>query len=332
MKRFLLIAVCLMLASGCSTITKVYPPDYKPDFTFQGPSFAPPAPPQKVSFVAKDGKKSQTTDNVTVEVADISPVGDEPEYSVIIKDPYDKEYRYTLFPMMLKVKITNRTDHIITLKQTIVKLEDESQNDYPMISNLSESKQKLVTKLSKSYGDFMRDIQQDGPKQFEKQFNNEYPDHWNKFTADLKAALDKGKVASPGMPEGYFLTDYGYKGFVDEYRPKTYYSKLLNSKIQPKFTTLIQKASKNMQDAIGSISQNISDNQKNIITSGVYQPISIIPGRSETVVIPFSTRKESETIKSVHIGIFDLPTKVDDAGNPLKRAHFNFEMVATGSN
>jgi len=76
------------------------------------------------------------------------------------------------------------------------------------------------------------------------------------------------------------------------------------------------------------INTDIFDNVSNIITSGVYPPISLIPGRVTKIVVPFSSRKANEKILELYVNIFDVPTKVDEASNPTKREHFYFKLVA----
>jgi len=69
-----------------------------------------------------------------------------------------------------------------------------------------------------------------------------------------------------------------------------------------------------------------------IMTSGLYPRIDILPGRTVQVVAPFAKRTENVVIRGINIGLYDMQTKVDIAGNSTKRANFNFEMVAPEKN
>ena len=72
-------------------------------------------------------------------------------------------------------------------------------------------------------------------------------------------------------------------------------------------------------------------NIENVITKGEDLPISILPGRTKSIVAPFAKRGADEAIREIRVGVFDLPTVVNAAGDPTKRATFKFEMVAAES-
>ena len=136
------------------------------------------------------------------------------------------------------------------------------------------------------------------------------------------------KVRKPNQEPGYFLTDYGIQSFLSEYEPENAARRVCeNSDIYKKLGEISTTANRQLQEAMFKISQ-IPDAMKNCITNGVYQPINVLPGRTETILVPFGPQKENQEIRYLHVAIFDLPTRVDDAGNPTKRAHFNFDLVA----
>ncbi len=80
--------------------------------------------------------------------------------------------------------------------------------------------------------------------------------------------------------------------------------------------------------AIQKINNQIEVSAKNMITGGIYLPISILPKRTAKIVAPFSNPNPDKEITSLVIGIYDLPTKVNQAGDPVKRENFIFKMVA----
>lgn len=330
MKKF---AWFLMLAllSGCAKTITIHPPNLQTKFDLDVP-FNTPLQPKLVKLVPKDGKKAITQDNVTVEVNNVTPVSEISDYIVSVTHPMDdnKKYEFELFPMLLKLKISNNSDHIITLTKTIVKLEDDNQNDYPMMNTMSENKQRLISQLQHSYQPFISNLHNVGIDVCKKKIKLIASEEaYQKLRAEISAIRKEGNnVRTPDMDGGYYLTEIGIQETLSNYRPENAAKRVCESQnMYKQLGEYSAKASKQMQDAIFKINQ-LPDNMKNSITNGVYQPINILPGRTETIVVPFGPSKEGETIKYIHVGIFDLPTRVDDAGNPTKRAHFNFDLVA----
>lgn len=341
----------LLLLSGCAKTITVTPPPFEVDSKLDlDIPFTVPLQPKLVKLVPRDGQKAITQDNVSVEVASVVPANDEADYIVSVTHPMDqnKIYQFQLFPMLLKLKITNKSDHIITLTKTIVKLEDSNQNDYPMMNTMSENKQRLSGQIMNAYKPFTANLHNMGIELCKKKIKAIAPEAHAKLQAQISKILKEGNhVRKPDTQEGYFLNDNGIQLTLENYEPEIAADRvcednnLYNFRLDEsgqraarqmqdaykQLDELSQRAVKQMQDALFKINE-IPNTMKNAITNGVYQPINILPGRAETIVVPFGPRKEGEEINFIHVGIFDLPTRVDDAGNPIKRAHFNFDLVA----
>ena len=167
--------VCLLVAFltvGCAKIITVTPPNLNTTFDPSMP-FSAPEQPKFVKMIPKDGKRSIRQDDVIVQVDNVVSTDNESEYTVSVQDPSEpnKSYQFKLFPMMLKLKMTNNSNHIITLTKTIVKLEDENQNDYPMVNTLSEQKQKLSSQIQHAYNPFTSDFLRIGVEICKKKLN-----------------------------------------------------------------------------------------------------------------------------------------------------------------
>lgn len=319
--------VLMVFTFGCAPTMLIKPPDTSVNFNVDV-KFAAPQPSKDVQFVAKNGVKSKTEDNVTVEVDKIT--SEIPEgYSVTIKDPDATKgpYEYKLFPMMLVLTIANKTDHIVTLERTIVRLEDEKGNEFPMIISIKDQKESLSKKITGAYRTVISNVQQEGMDQYKHILDTEYKVRYQKMLDEIKDAQTKGAdIRTPDVQEGQFLTPFGIESLKDEYSPEKVY--------QANYGTVATQLGKITQNAVAFSNEatqkieEIPDNLKGVITNGVYQPINILPGRTDKIIVPFKQRKEGEKIKQVLVGVYDLPTRVNEAGVPTKRANFNFEMIA----
>ena len=325
-----LFAVCLlamMSCAGCATVETVTPPSFsfKPDSDFQ---LSQPDTAQIVRFVSKDGGGKATQDNVTVEVSDIVGQTGESDYSISFEDRGQK-YNYSVFPMLLVLKITNNTDHIVTLNNTIIKIEDDKQNDYPMANTVFETKQKAITTIREMFESRDRKYRETFLADVKEKINGTYKAQYDQFSQDVRAKMAKGvEIRFPETPPGKVVTVHGLNENLKNQSPAELY-KRMQKDVTEREQTFAKGRNAIMSRITKQIEEKIPNNMKGVITSGVYQPINILPGRSEKVLVPFSKRKEDEIIKKINIGIYDLPTMVNEAGVPTKRAKFNFEMVAT---
>lgn len=307
-----------------------------------------PAVPLNLRFIEKSGKSIQTQDNVTVAVTSITDSIDDAEYTVSIDGPDDKSYTYSLFPMMLVLEIKNNTDHIIRLTRTIIHIEDENQIEYPLISSFNENKLWLIKEIEKSFDEYKKQSQFNADtkqiadeyiEQYRKVVFGSYQSEYNQFSEKLlKAHKDPSKegVRTPDVPSGKYFTDHGIQLKLMEYKPDQIFFKGQNE-IKAKISqeTAIKYSSQQAQneikidalkkDAVEKI--NNLPSLSGLITSGEYLPISILPGRSKKIIAPISKRFSEEKIKEVNVSVFDLPTKVNAAGDPIKRTNFHYHFM-----
>ncbi|MEI6209582.1 MAG: hypothetical protein WCP20_22600 [Desulfuromonadales bacterium] len=330
MKKVLAICLLVMLlCAGCATVTveTVTPPSFsfKPDLSIPLKS---PSTQQKVRYIPKDGLGKATQDNVTVEVSDIVSTSSESDFTIKIKDG-ETEHNFSVFPMLLVLKITNATDHIVTLERTIVKIEDDNQNDYPMINSISEIKRQANAEIAKLYADNLNQIKKINLEDLKDKINSIYKPQYDQFAQDVRAKIAQGvEIRFPETRPGYHVTMQGINDSLKNYSPAELYAR--NKKLLDASNSGVASAMEKIKNFHAQqIDKKIPETLKGVITSGIYQPINILPGRSEKVLVPFSKRKEDEIINKINIGIYDLPTMVNEAGVPTKRAKFNFEMVAT---
>jgi hypothetical protein len=312
----LIFILSLSLFYGCATPTKVvtYPPSPQGTTKISFNIWDFP----KTKFVAENGVNSIKKDNVIVTIQDISESLGDDRFITTIEGPDGKNYKAGITPMMVVLNVRNDTDHIITLRQTIIKIEDNNLKDYQLISNIPAAKTDLQRRVERAFDEYFEKIDNFFKGLFLN--NSTYRRDYEQFVAELRAESKKGDVRTQDMKEDMVLTPKGIEQIIEFRSPEGLYKENIQpyrDKIQP----LKAKAIRKIQDDIES---NIS----NVITSGEYPPISLIPGRMTKIVVPFHRRWAGEKILSLQVNIFDMPTEVDQASNPIKRSHFNFRLVA----
>lgn len=312
----------------------IYPPQLPP---VNSVKFIPP----KTSLIkiANDGGHGTISkDNVTIKITDITENTDS-RFSTDIEDLNGTKYLVSVSPYMLSLNIDNNTDHILTLTRTVIKIEDNNQQDFPLINSLNESKSDLLKQVLSSYDAYLADILSSYKQVM-------YGDYTVKHAAFAQELLQSSKmttgermgmaflsgmahekmpeissVRTSDMPEGRILTAYGLKSKILETSPESIYKRYE--------TTLTQKVNILKDKAMKNINDQIQINANNIITNGFYQPISLLPHRSTTIVAPFTCMKTtSNSLNTLVVSIFDLPTQVNQAGDPTKRENFVFKMKA----
>lgn len=299
-----------------------------------------PALSKELVYKEKSGKDSITKDNVTVSVDSIVSHIKNKDYQVELKDLEGRTYDYMIFPVAVVLKITNNTDHIVTLERTIVRLEDDNQVEYRLIDSMPQNKAKLMKKIMKMYDEYGEKIyNRTCPQEYLTYYSGPYTGQYDQMIADIHADI-KAKntwdgmdytcclLSSPFMLLGVKpytkkeITIFSYSHITESYSPHKKTGQCTGNANAQKMEVMKLK-----QEAIQMIQENVPDNIPNIITDGVYPKINILPGRTGTVIAPFEKRKETDVIKTLHVGVYDLPTKVDEAANPTKRANFDFVMI-----
>jgi len=303
------------ITTACSTAPKMTTINLPKLPHVDSVDFRPPNQ-SNIKFVSLNGNNSITKNNVTVT---INSIENSSTFSTKINDPSNKsDYLVSITPMAVLLEITNNTNHIITLRKTIVRIEDKNQNEYPLINSISASKKMLIDKVDLAYDEHLDKI---SANLLGALFSPEYEINFKKFVKEFNEAAKIGDVRLPSTKEGYALSTTGetYK----ETRAPSYLFKLNYDQNLKKIANAKIKA----REQILKINEVLGK----VITGGVYQPINILPQRTVKITAPFYFGGEVDEIKLLNVGIYDLPTEVDQAGNPTKRDHFVFEMTTSNT-
>lgn len=289
-------------------------------------------------------------------------------YLVTIEGPDQKQYSYALFPAMLTLEIENKTDHIVTLGRTamltgtIIRLEDKDGSPYPLINTQDEAKRNLAQNIERAFDIYKQRLTDiDSIDLLKTKYCSEYKNIVFGSYADefqtMKKQIDEAWADPLGETSFDAVTKDG-KPYIDpEIDSSKYYadrftpseSRVLLVKKEARYVhsmgcAKIERILKEKYQIISWENEkkakeidNFRDKAvkqiltipsfQNVITSGDYPPINILPGRRAEILVPFSKAKEEE-IKEIFVGIYDLPTQVDAAGIPVKRANFTFDMFA----
>lgn len=316
--RFSLIILSVFIFLSCSPVLLVKYPVI-PQASSERVEFSIYDVP-KVKFVAEQGTNPKRLEDITIEISDVAGLIDEEKISTTIKGPDNIDYKIGITPMLLVINITNNTDHIITLERTIIKIEDDNQQDYPLIVNVKEAKEELIKTIIRAFDDYYNRM--DDHLKASLLNNETYNKDFNKFKDEvMKHLKSRYRIKTTDSDANLIIKRKGVKVLLNQISPKYLYQD--NLRPYKERVELLKRA------AIQKVNEDIEVNVTNIITNGVYLPISLIPGREIKIVVPFNVRKKGERINSLFIRIFDMPIKVDAAGNPIKRDHFNFKLNST---
>jgi hypothetical protein len=354
--KILFLVGFLFLSYGCGSVL-VQPPTMPniPIVRIQEPApstamFQPPVT-KNSKFVEKSGKNIKTEDNVSVRVTSIVDKIENDKFSVTIEGPDGTNYKYSIFPMMLVLEIKNNTDHILTLRRTIINLEDEKQVPYPLINTLEENKRRLADEIGKAFDRYTAESQADIDTsqarstllaQFREVVFGPYKTDYDRMLEEVReghSGLNEG-IRTPDMQPGYHKSPEGERELLQKYHPQTIYSRG-STQIEQEIAKVASRLTLRNNERRTQINRQKEKAVQQVmslpaidavITGGEYLPISILPDRSKEIIVPFSKRNRAEEIKSILVGIYDLPTKVNEAGDPTKRTNFNFHMVAETSN
>jgi len=151
--------LCFLLFTGCTYfVTKPIPPSppYSASTKIQIPTETFPKVEENIQltdvnwphpdkiiahkYEAEKGSKNPVTiDGVTVEV--VSLTGERNKSLIECSSPDNKPISYSVIPMAARVKITNNTDHVVSLGQTamltgtVITLENDKGEVYPLYEN-----------------------------------------------------------------------------------------------------------------------------------------------------------------------------------------------------
>jgi len=311
--RIVISLVIILNFLACSTAPKITTIDL-PKLPYVEPvDFIPPNH-SYVKFIPLNGNNSITKNNVTVKVNSVERNN---TYSTKINDPFKHlDYPVSISPMAVLIEITNNTDHIITLRKTIVRIEDKNQKEYPLINSISASKKLLVDKIDIAYDEHLDKVH---ANLMGALFSQEYERNYKRFVKKFDDAAKLGEVRLPTTEEGFSLKTTGET--IKDTRAPAY---LLKLNYNPNLKKISNAKIKAREQVL-----KINETLGKVITGGVYQPINILPQRSVKITAPFYFDGEIDEIDFLNVGIYDLPTEVDQAGNPTKRDHFVFEMTTS---
>ena len=311
---FLIVSFLFLIAGCSSSPVSVPPPDF-PDLPSRNLTNYLPSP---LDLSYNYNKEPVVKNNVSVRVVGIMKNNDE-RFSTEI-DGFSGSYVVSITPALVDVEISNGTDHIITMRRTILRLEDNNQRQLRLINNIPEQKQIVIKKVQNGFARFDKDKEGDIKNALS---GDVYVRSYESFAKKVKEENGfSGSDFAGGLVNIAFSSSSNVgdakKSYVQK-SLKNYHPEELVSGNSRRFK---QKSAQLLSKAIQKIS-SLPNTVNNVITNGVYQPINILPGRKIRIVALFDISKDNLP-EEIHVGLFDLPTIVNQAGDPTKRDNFNF--------
>jgi len=103
--------------------------------------------------------------------------------------------------------------------------------------------------------------------------------------------------------------------------------------LQRKLETMISDANSRIvrmcEECVVQVPAVVDPGEKAIFTSGRFDPISILPGKSKTLIVPITQWTPENAPERISCNIYDIVTETDAASNPTKRDNlaFEFELI-----
>lgn len=309
-------------------VLTIHPPDKTVDFSLTA-EFVAPRPARARRFEAGSGLASMTRDDVTVEVDVISSAIKEC-CPIVVDNPDigNGVFEYNFFPLVLVFRITNGTEHVLTLRDTVVELKDEHGVAFPLVASLADQKKLLVAKVFQPFDYTAMMLQLNGWSQFRKAFATSYTPKYEELLVALADAKGKGaRMRTSDMKEGSYLSDAELEALKVNYSPNSVYNEY-DKHVKALLSEKTNHVRGLQRAAYRAVEDGMPLDMYGMVTGGVYAPIQVPPGKTVKVLVPFNDRQEDEIIARIAVRVREVPTRVDAAGVPTKRASYDFEMFA----
>ena len=285
---------------------------------------------------------------------------------IICDSPSGEEVPFQASSTYMILSLTNKSQRIYNLGQTVIQIEDDQGKEYRIPKNIGNLVAETEEDIKKYY-----DTYKDGVpyKEINTQYNkiineidqndNVVDKHKNVIFGTYKNQYDSYKTShtintileffNPFMYLGLVLTeDWPHKPFDKNLEPDLIWNKhkdiLLSNKDDIK-RSIIEKQKKIINEARERINdmcskcqkkmkEGIDINKEFIFTSGQFEYIPILPDKTKKIVIPIINWNPENAPKRLYCKIYDIVTITDAASNPTKRDNlsFTFDRIATTLN
>ncbi len=369
--KFFIINYIFVCFYGCTgMVTKPFPPSLTSmSFSETGPnemSF-PQLPVKSVLRYKTTSKNPIQSGNIIARVNVHSKDSAEKIIDDVICDsPSGEKVMFQPASTYMILSLTNKSQRIYNLGQTVIQIEDDRGKEYCIPKKIKILIDETEADIKEYYESYKQGVPyEEINTQYSKIINeinqNDIIEdkHKNVIFGTYKNQYDSYKTShtintileffNPFMYLGLVLTgDWLHKPFDKSLEPDLIWNEdkniLLSNKddiklsIIEKQKKLINENHERINDMCNTcqkkMKEGINENQELIFTTGQFEHIPILPGKTKKIFIPIIKWKPENAPKRLYCKIYDIVTITDAASNPTKRDNlsFTFDRIATTLN
>ena len=275
---------------------------------------------------------------------------------VTCESPSGEEVQFPPSSTYMILSLTNKSQRIYNLGQTVIQIEDNQGGEYLIPKNIEMLIAETEADIKKYYESYKEGVPYEEIKtQYNKiineinQNNMIVDKHKNVIFGTYKNQYDSYKTShtintileffNPFMYLSLVLAEkWPHEPFDKSLEPDLIWSNhkniLLSNKDDIK-RSIIEKQKKLFNETHRRINdmcrtcqkkmkEGIDINKELIFTSGQFEYIPILPGKTKDIIIPIINWKPENAPKRLYCKIYDIVTITDAASNPTKRDNLSF--------
>jgi len=360
--KFFIINFILFFCHGCTMmVTKPTPPSItRLSFSEMGPSeISFPKHPVKPVLQYKSTSKNPIESGYIIakvnvyseEMSDKDKVID----TIICACPSGEEVLFPPVSTYMILSLTNRSQRIYNLAQTFIQIEDNQGGEYPIPENLETIIQRTEEGIKEYYQSYksgapyeevdnqykkiINELKQDNMliEQHKNLIFGTYAERYRSYKTShtintilefFNPLMYLGLVLSEKWPHESFDRNLGPNIIWNEHKDNLLGNKYdIERSLIERRNRLIDNTHRKIDSMCSEcqkkVRKGIDKNQKIIFTSGKFEFIPILPGKTKKIIIPINWKPENAP-KRLYCKIYDIVTVTDEASNPIKRDNLSF--------
>ena len=369
-KRFLMLFFIITCFYGCTAaLTKPVPPP-APSL-FLGKSMPdnislPQITPKPALRYKSISENPILSGNIVANVEVQSENNNKIIKQIICDSPSGKKVRFEPVSTYFILSITNKSERIFSLGRTIIQIEDDKANEFPIPSDIGKLIREMLSDVNEYYDKYKTGVGYEEVEQKYKnlidevQLNDKIISNHKKYIfGEYKEKFDSYKslhslnsfleIFNPFTYIAFFLSDGKssiHENFDKSLSPGNVWFRHSDSFNDDKLNlerniydgqNQLLLATRNRIDRLcrecqEKIKGSLKKNAKMIFTSGDFKPIPILPQKTIHIIIPINQWDINEAPDILYCKIYDIVTVTDDASNPIKRDNLSFTFQRLAHN
>lgn len=363
--KFFVINFIFFFFHGCTMmVSKPTPPSMtRLSFSEMGPSeISFPKHPIKPVLRYKSTSKNPIESGYIIAKVNVhsEEMSDKVIDTIICACPSGEEVSFSPVSTYMILSLTNKSQRIYKLDQTVIQIEDDQGGEYPIpkdIGTLIQGTEESIKEYYKNYiggapyeevdnqyKKIINELQQDnmvidqhknlifGP--YAKKYQSYKTSHTiNTILEFFNPLMYLGLVMSEKWPHESFDRNLAPNIIWDKHKDNLLGNKYdIERSLIERQNRLIDNTHRKIDNMCSEcqkkVREGIDKNQKIIFTSGKFESIPILPGKTKKIIIPINWKPENAP-KRLYCKIYDIVTVTDAASNPIKRDNLSFTFDIT---